>query len=630
MGTFNCKLEGNQNLIIGKVQIHTTTKGLVNEELSVTVKGKSFKVNVVEEIRDITEVDIEEVIKTNGKYQAEYNADKREENNMDISDNDSVEDSESSNEGDESEDENNEEEGGIAKEINDDSDNDIRPMERDGRKNDEDEGSRVSFGTRVGDSFEGEFKNKEEKSAQKNTGLHGKWKTNLENYVNVGNVNLDNQAAHQSAQKDKKTKCENYVKMGPADFDNQAAHQSKEKIIQESGRDITCMNNGNNEASVTLEHESIIGPEIGDTHKAPILVSNGPENNNGNMKCDIVNTVAYQNVQDIHTTEVDTGRINTKGKRREFQESSPKSNGSIGKRSMKKRKTNELDNFEGNKCGNTFAHGVGDEVNSSHKKPIGGRRSVKKAKKIARCAGVAGLGEVKKGISDAYKEYYEENDDNRGVFEFKAGGRVESDNTSCSINMDQVKEIGEMIGVSWEKAEKEKIKDAVINVGADDETGAIHTDQQGIGEAGKIRWVKSIIKEECPDVIGLQETKSGVVDEMWIEELWGGRGFGFTQLAANGNSGGMILIWNESSFTCKEAMGDERFIAVKGEWKGKSGDVYLVTIYGPHVGRQKASLWERLSRFGPFHISVSDPTIQVCVSSVARVSSVAGNTVGIS
>lgn len=42
-------------------------------------------------------------------------------------------------------------------------------------------------------------------------------------------------------------------------------------------------------------------------------------------------------------------------------------------------------------------------------------------------------------------------------------------------------------------------------------------------------------------------------------------------------------------------MGDERFIAVNGEWKGKVADVFLVCIYEPHVTRQKTSLWERLT-----------------------------------
>ncbi|GJU27347.1 RNA-directed DNA polymerase, eukaryota [Tanacetum coccineum] len=49
------------------------------------------------------------------------------------------------------------------------------------------------------------------------------------------------------------------------------------------------------------------------------------------------------------------------------------------------------------------------------------------------------------------------------------------------------------------------------------------------------------------------------------------------------------------TFTCKEAMGDERFIAIKGEWKGKVGKVFLVCIYRPHVRAQKASLWGRIA-----------------------------------
>ncbi|GJW50286.1 RNA-directed DNA polymerase, eukaryota [Tanacetum coccineum] len=44
-----------------------------------------------------------------------------------------------------------------------------------------------------------------------------------------------------------------------------------------------------------------------------------------------------------------------------------------------------------------------------------------------------------------------------------------------------------------------------------------------------------------------------------------------------------------------EAMGDERFVVVKGEWKGRTGEVFLACIYGPHVSRHKASLWDRLS-----------------------------------
>ena len=116
-----------------------------------------------------------------------------------------------------------------------------------------------------------------------------------------------------------------------------------------------------------------------------------------------------------------------------------------------------------------------------------------------------------------------------------------------------------------------------------------------MGESGKKGWVKSIIKTEKPDVIGIQETKCDIVDDGWVEDIWGGNEYGYAQLPAIGNSGGIILIWDTRTLTCKDAIGDERFIAVRGSWIGKEEDVFLVCIYGPHVTRQKASLWDRLA-----------------------------------
>lgn len=105
---------------------------------------------------------------------------------------------------------------------------------------------------------------------------------------------------------------------------------------------------------------------------------------------------------------------------------------------------------------------------------------------------------------------------------------------------------------------------------------------RGMGEIGKKGWVKSIVNSEQPDIVGLQETKSGVVDECWVEDLWGGKGFGYSQLPAVGNSGGIIIIWDSRIFTCKEAIGDERFIAVKGEWRGKK-KIFFWYVYMGHM-----------------------------------------------
>ncbi|GJS75872.1 transposon TX1 [Tanacetum coccineum] len=142
----------------------------------------------------------------------------------------------------------------------------------------------------------------------------------------------------------------------------------------------------------------------------------------------------------------------------------------------------------------------------------------------------------------------------------------ETNSLECSISIEEIKEVGELIGVSWNAMEMRKGNESpnreVLGEGE-------------IGVDGKKGWINTIIRDERPDVIGLQETKSGLVDEEWVEDLWGSKGFGFTQLASNGKSGGLLLVWDANSFKCKEAIGDDRYITVKGEWKGKSGDIYL-------------------------------------------------------
>ncbi|GJS35008.1 transposon TX1 [Tanacetum coccineum] len=74
----------------------------------------------------------------------------------------------------------------------------------------------------------------------------------------------------------------------------------------------------------------------------------------------------------------------------------------------------------------------------------------------SRYIGVEGLGEGKKGVSNINKEFYDEEPENGGVFMFKGRDRRDYDSKSCSISLEQVKEAGELIGVSWVQAEAEK------------------------------------------------------------------------------------------------------------------------------------------------------------------------------
>ncbi|GJX06282.1 putative ribonuclease H protein [Tanacetum coccineum] len=580
IGSNYCNLEGNQNLIVGKVQVHTINKGLIKESLYVKVYGRKFKVEVNEEVGDIMDFGMEEII-TNRKIENEME-EKGDENDMAISDNESCD--ESSEEGTESEEEGNE--------VKDDVGLELRADDDGGRKMEKDEESRFSGMSRVCETPEVEITKKEKKSAK--------------SAVDVDKTPRE-ETCGEKENKEKTITCEKKLDTQDRDI---SSDKSRNIASQMKG----VGNNGE------MGQVNDVGPILSKTcipdQNQIEMNMNGPKERNGHVRdsgaMDESSNVKIRRTRrgkdDIknnkkHLDEISIAETSVTGGKRGVHPTS--SNSSGDDRLNKKRKENgnkegdavsnmikntsgikDVDFEEANK-NNVFNEGGGNGARSCNKKS----KLLKKEKNVVRIQGAGDLGAIETGMADVYKAFHDEGDGKKETFVFRSTGRADSGNKGCSINMDQVKEIGELIGISWAKAENIKERDGEILGREDDKV-----DHQGLGESEKKGWIKSIIREERPDIIGLQETKCGMIDDSLIEELWGGRGFGFTQLAANGNSGGILLIWDTNSFTYKDGMGDERFVAVKGEWKGRDIDVGLACIYGPHVGRQKASLWDRIRR----------------------------------
>ncbi|GKB68091.1 RNA-directed DNA polymerase, eukaryota [Tanacetum coccineum] len=190
--------------------------------------------------------------------------------------------------------------------------------------------------------------------------------------------------------------------------------------------------------------------------------------------------------------------------------------------------------FEGDVVEMNFNQGKINEIISENKKKIG-RRSVKQAKEVARKTGVEGLGENKKGVSDAYKEYYEAKRESNEVFHFAEAKEKEKECGSRGIKVD-------VMCLQFNRRNR----------------------MEGIGESGKKGWIRSIIKDERPDVIGIQETKCGVVDDIWPEDIWGRQGYGFAQLPIIGllvyGTDGMVSIKEMTEFN--EFMNDMRLLEI--------------------------------------------------------------------
>ncbi|PWA52951.1 hypothetical protein CTI12_AA449830 [Artemisia annua] len=488
LGMNNCTLEGNQNLVYGRVKIHTINKGLIREEVTVMVKGKNYIVNVVEEVRDISIVNIQEA---GGE---------------------SVED-----EGEGDQKVRCEEDGGPAAVFG-------------GRVNGEDKGSRFSGETRVVDTFDGELVSPEDVGYGENKRSNGEEDIQLNakkcgEYINGDN---DNVGIHMIGEQ----KQTNGMLFNSRECETNIPGYKENGLVVDSSSKVSNGPGNNNEVSGLGNNHGDIGPSNNNLDFRPgnndeNIVKDTNTNGLNDMGDCRGNKRTIRNfIQKKSNLQVEKeGRKLREGNdvtededsiscRRDKRGVSPSSSAvSGGDRLRKKRKASDEGKFEGNEDDMIFNKGKSAEEKGEGKKKTG-RKSIKKAFEIARKVGAEGLGDNKKGVSDVYKEYHEVESESNGIFHFGRGKECEGDNDRCNVNIEQVKEIGEMIGVSW-----------ALNV-------------RGMGESGKKGWIRSIIKDEHPDVIGLQETKCGMVDDTWVENLWGRQRYRYAQLPAIGNSGG--------------------------------------------------------------------------------------------
>ncbi|XP_071694333.1 uncharacterized protein [Rutidosis leptorrhynchoides] len=77
---------------------------------------------------------------------------------------------------------------------------------------------------------------------------------------------------------------------------------------------------------------------------------------------------------------------------------------------------------------------------------------------------------------------------------------------------------------------------------------------------------------------------------------------------AIGISGGMLVVWDTSSFLVESAGGNEYFLAIQGKWVSSGHETLIANVYGPHNDEEKKLMWGSLDDL----ISKIDPTWVVC------------------
>ncbi|XP_025673631.2 uncharacterized protein [Arachis hypogaea] len=96
-------------------------------------------------------------------------------------------------------------------------------------------------------------------------------------------------------------------------------------------------------------------------------------------------------------------------------------------------------------------------------------------------------------------------------------------------------------------------------------------------------------------MLGLIETKKQVVTRFDVARLWGCSSVGWEYVAADGASGGLLLMWDDFMFKMNNCYKGERWLCVEGVLLKNNFNCSFLVVYGPHDRGDKLVVWEELS-----------------------------------
>ncbi|PWA88711.1 hypothetical protein CTI12_AA117210 [Artemisia annua] len=117
----------------------------------------------------------------------------------------------------------------------------------------------------------------------------------------------------------------------------------------------------------------------------------------------------------------------------------------------------------------------------------------------------------------------------------------------------------------------------------------------GVGSIPKTKRIRRLCLENHVNFIGIQESKTDKVDLRLIHSMWGSTTCDFATKKSNGNSGGIIAIWNDSLFKkLKTIDGEDGFLAIHGEWVNLNITCRMIVVYAPQDINSKCLLWKKI------------------------------------
>jgi len=103
------------------------------------------------------------------------------------------------------------------------------------------------------------------------------------------------------------------------------------------------------------------------------------------------------------------------------------------------------------------------------------------------------------------------------------------------------------------------------------------------------------VKEKCPWILCIQETKLQRCDEGVCMSIWDGKPVAYSYCPSLGASGGLLTLWDSLEVEVWSSNSFVHVLSIHGRFISSNEEFHLFNVYAPCNGNDRQELWESLS-----------------------------------
>ncbi|XP_026459319.1 uncharacterized protein LOC113359979 [Papaver somniferum] len=125
-------------------------------------------------------------------------------------------------------------------------------------------------------------------------------------------------------------------------------------------------------------------------------------------------------------------------------------------------------------------------------------------------------------------------------------------------------------------------------------TKIISWNVNGLADSNKRDDLRVLIRLWKPLIICIQETHMAGLQRHQVKQIWGAKNFDWVALDSLGQSGGILMIWNNNKVVMIESLLGAFSISIRCKYINDDFVWLLTSVYGPVLNFEKDQFWEEL------------------------------------